>query len=523
MLKRVEVPLFLLGGGHMGALIRAHDWRSTPLGDPHEWPTQLTTLISLLLVSPQPMFLAWGEQRTWLYNDGFTPILGDKHPRALGRPAMEVWAEAKDVLEPMFDRVFAGEPFYMDDFSLELERNGLLSEAHFSFSYTPVREESGPVVCLFGTCIETTSAVVNARLLAESQERLQMALSAANSIGTWDWDIAANRVVADARFAALYGVEPERAKLGAPVAEFFGRIHHDDIERVQAELTSALQTGEVFASEYRLTQPDGGERWVVAQGRCSLSADGEPLRFPGTSFDITERKRAEEQLRNLNANLERKVIERAQARGRTWQVSPDLLGALNSRGYFETSNPAWKTVLGWSEEEVASMSIFELLHPDDVERTRDGFNLTQQGQPAIEFPNRYRCKDGSYRWISWVGVPEDGMVYCTGRDITRQTEQAEALKRTEETLRQSQKMEAVGQLTGGLAHDFNNLLTGISGSLQMIQTRTAQGRMDVVDRYIAAAQGAVKRAAALTHRLLAFSRRQTLEPSRPTSTGSLPG
>lgn len=108
----------------MGARIRTHDWSATPLGDPDEWPLQLTTLVSLLLVSPQPMFIAWGEQRTWLYNDGFTPILGDKHPRALGRPALEVWAEAKDTLEPMFDRGFAGEPFYMDDFSLKLERNG---------------------------------------------------------------------------------------------------------------------------------------------------------------------------------------------------------------------------------------------------------------------------------------------------------------------------------------------------------------------------------------------------------------
>jgi PAS domain-containing protein len=95
---------------------------------------------------------------------------------------------------------------------------------------------------------------------------------------------------------------------------------------------------------------------------------------------------SEHRLRELNADLERQVIERTQARGLTWQVSPDLLGAPNPKGYFETSNPAWQTVLGWSEEEVASMSIFELLHPDDVERTRVGFNLTQQGEPAIRFP-----------------------------------------------------------------------------------------------------------------------------------------
>jgi PAS domain S-box-containing protein len=188
------------------------------------------------------------------------------------------------------------------------------------------------------------------------------------------------------------------------------------------------------------------------------------------------------------------------------------MGALNSQGYFETSNPAWRTVLGWSEEEVASMSIFELLHPDDVERTRAGFELTQLGQPAIRFPNRYRCKDGGYRWISWVGVPEDGMVYCSGRDITEEKAAEAELAAAQEALRQSQKMEAVGQLTGGIAHDFNNLLAGISGSLELLEKRLAEGRMAGAERYISAAQGAAKRAASLTQRLLAFSRRQTLDP-----------
>jgi len=119
---------------------------------------------------------------------------------------MQVWAEAEDAIGPMFDRVFAGEPFYMDDFSLALNRNGVLAEAHFSFSYTPVRDQRGTVAGLFGTCIETTASVVNARLLADSEERLQIALSAGNSVGTWDWEVPSDRVFADARFAALYGI-----------------------------------------------------------------------------------------------------------------------------------------------------------------------------------------------------------------------------------------------------------------------------------------------------------------------------
>jgi PAS domain S-box-containing protein len=237
-------------------------------------------------------------------------------------------------------------------------------------------------------------------------------------------------------------------------------------------------------------------------------------------LDVTERRATEQALRELNANLEKRVIERAQARGRTWVLSPDLLGALNSKGYFETSNPAWRTILGWSEDEVASMSIFELLHPDDVEHTRAGFELTLVGQPAIRFVNRYRCKDGSYRYISWVGIKEDGYVYCTGRDITAERDAEIELSKAQEALRQAQKVEAIGQLTGGIAHDFNNLLTGIIGSLALVRRRMATNNPDDIPRLMDAASAAALRAAALTHRLLTFGRRQSLD-TRPNDVNRL--
>ena len=346
--------------------------------------------------------------------------------------------------------------------------------------------------------------------LRESERRLQLALSAGRGIGTWDWDVRSDRVVSDERFARLYGVDPEYAKQGAPVGAFFQGIHPDDLPRVQAAVQLAVRTGDLFSEEYRLRQMDGVSRWVLAEGRCEFAPDGTPTRFVGISFDISERKATEIQLLDLNAELERKVIERTQARGITWQVSPDLLGALNGQGYFETSNPAWMTVLGWTEAEVSSMSIFELLHPDDVERTRVGFNLTQAGKPAIRFPNRYRHRQGHYRWISWVGVPEDGLVYCSGQDITEEREQAEALARAEDSLRQSQKMEALGRLTGGIAHDFNNLLQVISSNLQLIDRMV--GNNDRVRPRIANALSAVHRGASLSSQLLAFSRKQPINP-----------
>jgi PAS domain S-box-containing protein len=162
---------FLNGGGEMGERIRAFDWDTTPLGPPEAWPQALKTLVNLMLASRQPMFLSWGPERTWLYNDAFTPILGHKHPLALGQPAMEVWAEARDVLEPMFDRVFAGEPVSIEDFSLGLDRRGQIEEAHFEFSYTPARGEDGSIEGLFGACIETTARVMAERRQAEDAER----------------------------------------------------------------------------------------------------------------------------------------------------------------------------------------------------------------------------------------------------------------------------------------------------------------------------------------------------------------
>ena len=165
-------PPFLSGGGDMGARIRAYDWPGTALGAPAQWPPALKTLVSLMLASKQPMFMAWGAEQTWLYNDAFVPILGAKHPAALGRPALaEVWSEAREVLTPLFDRVFAGEPVHMDDFAIMLDRHGRLEEAHFAFSYTPARDEAGVVCGLFGACIETTDRILASRREMAAMER----------------------------------------------------------------------------------------------------------------------------------------------------------------------------------------------------------------------------------------------------------------------------------------------------------------------------------------------------------------
>ncbi|MGY2734058.1 PAS domain-containing protein [Sphingomonas sp. UYP23] len=232
-----------------------------------------------------------------------------------------------------------------------------------------------------------------------------------------------------------------------------------------------------------------------------------------------DRRNAETALANLADSLEREVEVRTRERDRTWQNSQDLLGVIDPEGRFIAVNPAWAEILGWYPRDMTGRRYLEFIHSDDVTASEAAYHKALTGR-LHQFENRVRHRDGGYRWVSWVASSGDGLVYASGRHITAEKEARLELEAAQAQLRQAQKMEAVGQLTGGIAHDFNNLLTAISGSLELMQIRVRQGRTGDIERYVEAAQQAARRAAALTHRLLAFSRRQTLDP-RPTDINRL--
>ncbi|GJD57415.1 PAS domain-containing hybrid sensor histidine kinase/response regulator [Methylobacterium dankookense] len=290
-------------------------------------------------------------------------------------------------------------------------------------------------------------------------------------------------------------------------------VHPDDLPAAAEAWSRSLANGAVYEVEYRIRRADGAFRWFLVRAEPVRDAAGAVTGWVGTNIDIDESKRHA-------AELERQVAERTADRNALWQLSRDLMLRCTFEGVITAVNPAWKEMLGWREDELLGTSLFDLIHPDDLVDTIAGARELSEGTSHARFDNRYRAKDGSHRWISWSTRPSDGLINAVGRDFTAEREQAEALAQAEEALRQAQKMEAVGQLTGGLAHDFNNMLAGIVGSLELMQTRMLQGRVGDLERYIGAAQGAAKRAAALTHRLLAFSRRQTLDP-RPTDVNRL--
>ena len=283
--------------GDTARLIREHDWTSTPLGPIETWPQSLKTATGLLLAAPIPIVMLWGPQGVMIYNEAYSVFAGGRHPQLLGSNVREGWPEVADFNNNVMEVGLAGGTLSYKDQELTLYRHGRPEQVWMDLDYWPVPGDDGRPAGVIATVVETTQRVEAERQRAAATERLEMALSAGGGIGAWDWDVPADRVMADDRFAGLYGVDPEVARAGAPIAQFFGSIHPEDAERVQAEIAEALRSGDLFTSEYRLIQPDGEVRWVTVQGRAALSAEGEAKRFSGVTFDVTERRRMMDALR----------------------------------------------------------------------------------------------------------------------------------------------------------------------------------------------------------------------------------
>jgi len=361
---------------------------------------------------------------------------------------------------------------------------------------------------------ETRRRAVEARLLASEEFNRRVLASSADCIKVLDLN-ARVEFMSEGGMCVME-VDDFATIEGACWPDFW-----ESGERGQVlDAIESAKRGDTGRFQGPATTMKGSPRWWDVIVTAITGPDGSAEKLLAISRDVTATKEAEFRLHHLNETLEEQVAERTADRDRMWRLSTDLILVARMDATINAINPAWSQLLGWKDDSLVGGNFMELVHPEDREATAVEMSRLGQGATTFRFENRYRTHDGRYLWISWIAVPDEELVHAVGRDITTEKLAAKELAQAQEALRQAQKMEAVGQLTGGLAHDFNNLLTGIMGNLELLQLRVARGRFDDIDRFVLAAQGAGRRAASLTHRLLAFSRRQTLDP-KPTDVNRL--
>ena len=372
----------------------------------------------------------------------------------------------------------------------------------------PRFDAGGEFLGMIGVNVDITETRRAEQALKESEERFRLIANSA-PVPMWVSRLDGKRAFVNQAYMDFLGLGYEECL----VFDWRKALHPDDLAAHPAASRSQARAPRSRSRcEARYRRGDGQWRWLRSESQPRWGPDGEHIGFIGVAHDITAAKQAEIELRGLNETLEAQVEARTRERDRIWNVSQDMLVVADSRRRVAQRQSGRDGDAGLEPGRAA--------RPDlGVDRASRRHRADASGGGASgrrrhdqRFENRLRHKDGSYRWLSWTAASHEGLIYAVARDVTDEKEAAETLRRTEEALRQSQKMEAVGQLTGGIAHDFNNLLQGIIGSLDLVQKRLADGRLGEIQRYVNGAMTSANRAAALTHRLLAFSRRQPLDP-----------
>jgi PAS domain S-box-containing protein len=516
---------FLRGDSDLAALIRDFDWAGTALGPIESWTPSLRAIVAMIINSQVPMVLLWGDRGHMIYNDAYSRFAGGRHPQLLGSEVRKGWPEVADFNDHILNVGLSGGTLAYRDQELTLFRMGIPEQVWMNLDYSPVIDESGEPAGVIAIVMETTQRVLSDRRNEMQHRRLAEMFEQGPSFMALLEGPDHRFEFANASYLRLIG---GRDLIGKTVAEALpdaatqGYVH---------KLDAVFASGKSFSSvgsRYLMEVVPGGEvdeRYIDFVYQPLKDSAGNVTGIFVEGVDVTEQKRADAALKQLNETLEQRIEERTaqlvskEALITTFYNHSSEYHAViaetdDGRFRYDEANPALLRMYGKTRAELIGHMVDEVFKPE----TAAELTAHLRACLAAGTPYRYERQNGD-AIVEAVATPvpeangKTRRLVVSARDITEH-------RHLEQQLRQSQKMEAVGQLTGGLAHDFNNLLTGVTGSLELMEKRFEQRRLNDIDRYLHAAKGAAKRAAALTHRLLAFSRRQTLDP-KPTDVNSL--
>lgn len=369
-------------------LFNDYDWASNPLGPIPDWPESLKGAVRLMMVASIPMAMLVGKQAIMLYNNAYAAFAGQRHPEIFGMPGIEAWPEVADLMRSILDIGQRGGVEILHDLEMELNRHGQPESVWVDMHISSALNNDGNPMGILITVHETTQRFLAREALARSEERLSLALAGSSLVGTWDWNLHDDLVVADDQFAEMFGIEPLYAGLGVPLRRFFEVIHPDDLPGVKAEIKRAVRTADEFRCECRVRTGNGDERWIVASGLPRRDGSGQVYRFPGVAIDVTEQHRvahalAESQLRfQTLADVMPQIV---------WSATPD--------GVYDYYNARWEEFTGLVDGTPDASCWGQLYHPDDRARVETAWQHSLRTGETFQTEYRLRHREGDYRWV----------------------------------------------------------------------------------------------------------------------------
>lgn len=381
---------FLASGGEMGAQMRRHDWSASPIEPPADWPTSLRTAVSLMLNSRFPMFLAWGPSLAFLYNDAYLPILGAKQSRSLGLPFQEVWPEVWADVQPLVRLALQGEATFNENLHLVIERNGYPEDTWYTFSYSPIRDETGGVGGILCVGHETTETHLAQQRAHEMAERFRRMADDAPAM-MWVTEASGRCTYLNRRWYEFTG----QTKGEAEGFGWLNAVHPEDRAGAERDFRGSNDRRTAFRAEFRLRRADGVYRWAIDAATPRFSETGAWLGFVGSVMDIEDRKETEDRLRDSEGRF-RAAVEAVQG----------VLWTNDAEGKMTGDQPGWAGLTGQTPDQYQGYGWAAAVHPADSVATVAAWNAAVAERRIFEFSHRVRRHaDGAWRQHAIRAIP----------------------------------------------------------------------------------------------------------------------